>query len=667
MTTSRKQSPVLSPKVQRDILTRHAQRFAELGNWEQSISLRETALVLEPDDALQRALLISEYQHRFLPDVISNGHPARFARPLPMEARERALRLAAHDYEVGLDHLAYLIRNGLINRVDAIGMLGKHTWYRPPYEIAAVPIQDALKRNVMQSACMAQRNFLRNIYPLAMKLPDGRRLPRHLSEPFYGAQYVVTNHVISDVGFNDFSSESLNSLRELLTRHLAPHARTSSSLLGLLGYAYVPGPDHACYPDWIDLLNDLSRSDRELARLYGKYGLAMDQRKKTQVNPDLEQLLAEVQQMGRADEPIFDVINLGLGRPKPQPVRTPAAPLPRGSYGPLGRMQLEPLALSVEDSERTGQPPHIIGMLRCGDVDAYWSKDRFFIMSETNVLQELKLTNQTAEHMLFWEVAWDGEFIWLHATGRGIVAIRPDGTGLTSFKGKTPGYSKGHKLLGLSPGRSLMVGSFGDTNRAWCGLLKIDNNGQPSVNVFFEAKNVAAGRTPGQAAADTTTVFQPEDLSRVSHSDGRDFALIDRRGLSLMLIDLASLEVSVPEKGLRLKGLSTETELGFLGRLFVRDGLALPVNSGVPISRNSKRILYHDGWLYRPGYVWMRQHVDTRKLERLQAKTLAHEYWDLRVGSSAHHGLITYSPSDVRQPVSRVTILDEADGPAREE
>lgn len=667
LAVSKSRSPALSPKVQIEILTRHAQRFAELGNWEQSISLREAALVLDPNDALQRGLLISEYQHRFLPDVISNGHPARFAKPLPAEPRERALRLAAYDYEAGLDHLVYLIRNRLINRVDAIGMLGKHTWYRPPYEIAAAIPRDSLKWEAMQSACLAQREFMRDVYPLAMKLPDGRRLPNHLSEPFYGAQYVVTNNVISDVGFNGFSSESLVSLRELLTRHLAGDARTSSSLLGLLGYAYVPGPDDASYRDWIDLLTDLTQSDRELAQLYGRYGLALNAKTRTRSGFDLERLLTTVQQMGRTDEPIYNVINLGLGRPKPQPATRPTAPLPRGSFGPLGRMQLEAIAMTVENAERAGQPPHLIGMLRCGEADAYWSKDRFFIMHEPNVLRELKLTNQAADQMLFWEIAWDGEFIWLHAYGQGIVAVRPDGTGLTSFKGKTPDYSKGHKLLGLSPGRALMVGSFGETNRAWCGLLAINEDGQSSVNVFFEARNVVEGRSQTLAAADLTTVFQPEDLSRVRHSDGRDLVLVDRRELSLMLIDLESLDVSVPVKGGGLAGLSTETEPGYFGRLFLRDGVPIRVTSGVAISRNSRQTLYHDGWLYRPGYVWMRQHVETGKLERLQARTLTHEYWDLRAGSSAHYGLITYSPFNEKQLVSRVTILDEADGPARKE
>lgn len=663
LATGRERSAALSPAMQIEILSRHAQQFAELGHWEQSIALREAALVLKPNDALQRALLISEYQHRFLPDVKSNWARARFTKLIPTEVRERAFRLAAYDYQIGLDHLAYLIRNQLIGRTDAIGLLGTHTWYKPPYVITAAMPLDPLKLQFLQPAIAAQRKFLRDVYPQIVRLPAGRRLPKHMSEPFYGGQYVVTNHVVSDVGFNGFSVESLDSLRELLTRHLAGDAQTSNSLLGLLGHTHVPKSGHASYSAWIKLLTELSQSDRETARLYGRYALSLDRKRQLGTSDHLEQLLAEVKELRRADEPIHDVLNLQLMRPKEQQHREPTATLPRGFTGPLGRMQLEPIPLVVSLDERSTETPGIVGMLRCGEVDAYWSKDRFFIMHQPDVLHELNLTDQTADHDLFREVAWDGEFIWLHAYGKGIIAVQPDGTELTSFKRMCPSYSRGHRILGLSPGRALVVGSFGESNRAWCGMLERSETGQPSVNVFFEAKNVPEGRTKDAAAADVTTVFQPEEISRVKHADGRDFALIGRRDLSLMLIDLESLDVSVPEKNIRLKGLSTETELGFLGRLFVRDGLALPVNSGVASSRNSKRLLYHDGWLYRPGYVWMRQNVESGQLERLQAKTVPHRYWNLQTGSSAHYGLVTYDPFDPAQPFSRVTILDESNRP----
>jgi hypothetical protein len=401
----------------------------------------------------------------------------------------------------------------------------------------------------------------------------------------------------------------------------------------------------------------LSRSDRELARLYGRYALAVEDRKRRKSNDALEALLDELTRLGRNDEPIFEMANIQLMRHKRQPPIPATAPPPQGDFGPLGRMPLEPLPLVVE-GERNVAPPLIIGMLRCGDRDAYWTKDRFFVMHEPGVLREVKLTDATAQHQLFWEVTWDGECIWLHAYGLGIIAIRPDGTRVASFRGKTPSYWKGHKLLGLSPRRALMVGSFGETKRAWCGLLEVGGDGKASANIFFQAKNVPEGRTPAEASADVQTVFQPVDLSRVRHADGKEYVLVERNGLSPLRIDLETLDVSVAEMGIAAGAASTQSDLGFFGKRFLRDGHPIRALSGLATSSNSKRLLYHDGWLYRPGYVWMRQHVDTRKLERLQANQLDHAYWHLHAGSSAHYGLIAFDP-DGTPPLSRVTILEE--------
>jgi hypothetical protein len=660
---SEDRAPALSQKAQKETLGRHAQRFAELGNWEQSISLREAALVLDPHDALQRAMLISEYQHRFQADLIQNWHSARFAKPLPPQPRQRALRLAAHDYRIGLEHLAYLIRNRLLARVDAMGILGKHTWYLPPYAFAAALPRDPLKFEAMQPACTAQREFFRDVFPLISELPADRLLPKHLSDPSYGDQQAVTNHVVSDVMFNSFSAESLTGLRDLLTRILPANARTSSSLLGLFSFAYVPQPGDVNYPAWRDLLTDLCASQREVARLYGRFALAVDHRKQHKSGDQLEQLLNEVRRIGRSEDPLFDVIHLELMRPRPQPTIAPIAALPRGSFGPLGRMQLEPISLAVEGEDDTDESPLMIGMLRCGQHDAYWTKNRFFVMHEPGVLRELKLTESRAEHALFWEVAWDGECIWLHAYGQGILVVRPDGTGVATFKGQTPSYSNGHKIIGLSPRRALMAGCLGTTNRAWFGLLEVDENGKASANIFFHAKEVAAGRPREQAFADVNTAFQPGNLCQVRHADGKEYVRVDRRGLSPLQIDLATLDVSVVEEVIGAAA-STRTDLGFSGERFLHDGRPIWVNSGVASSPISKQLLFHDGWLYRPGYVWMRQHVDTRKLERLQASTLPQPYWQLRAGSSAHYGLIAYDPYDRSRPLSRVTILDERVSPS---
>jgi len=233
---------------------------------------------------------------------------------------------------------------------------------------------------------------------------------------------------------------------------------------------------------------------------------------------------------------------------------------------------------------------------------------------------------------------------------------------MATFKhGKhVPGYSKGLRLLGLSSRRVLIVGSFGETNRAWCGILQVDDKGKQSADIFFEAKYVAEGRSPEEARAGPNTVFQPEDLQYIQYSSGKDYVLVGRRGISYLQIDVETLNVTVPGKVIGVTGASTRTDFGFSGRTFLRDGRPVWAHSGLATLPNSKQVLFHDGWIYRPGYVWMRENADTGRRERLQAHKLPYQYWHLQVGSSAHYGLVTFDRYNRDLPLARVTILDES-------
>jgi hypothetical protein len=193
--------------------------------------------------------------------------------------------------------------------------------------------------------------------------------------------------------------------------------------------------------------------------------------------------------------------------------------------------------------------------------------------------------------------------------------------------------------------------------------LEVDEQGKQSANVFFEAKYVVEGRSPEEARLDPRTVFQPNDLQYIQNANGNGYALVRRRGLALsqapLKINLDTLKVTVLKKWFGVEGTSTRTTLGFSGRCLLRNGRSVWVNSGVASSSNSKRILFHDGWLYRPGYIWVRENADSGKRERLQDKTLPHAYWHLRVGSSAHYGLVTYDPYNRMRPLSQVEIAEK--------
>ncbi len=335
--------------------------------------------------------------------------------------------------------------------------------------------------------------------------------------------------------------------------------------------------------------------------------------------------------------------------PAPQPVATES----------LGRMQFDPVALTVDGKQNPSRPPLIKGMLQCGkDCDAYWTPEQFFIMERPGELRDLKLGVHESKNGLFSEVTWDGECIWLHARGQGVIAVRPDGTRLATFKQSehVPNFGKGLKLLGLLPRKALSVGSLGENHRGWCGILQVDQEGEQSVNVFFEAKYVPQGRTREKSEADATTAFRPAWIHHVNMPNGKGHVLVGRRELKGALqIDVDTLKVSV-------SGYDTH-HVGRQG-FFSHDGhllASLGGNSFVhfsPPGRDGKvrrrplaqirpyvdQLLFHDGWVYVPGRVWRRLDPNERKPERLQTwpSRLPVPYWSLKAGVSAHYGLIAY-------------------------
>ncbi|MGV3483862.1 MAG: hypothetical protein ACO1RT_05550 [Planctomycetaceae bacterium] len=748
----------LSAEAQKAILARHAQRFAELGDWEHSISLREAALVYEPSDALQRGLLICEYQYNVAAIVDANWHPARFTKNLQADSRAAALQQAADDYEVGLTHLEYLVRNQLIARADAIGLFSTHCWYRVG-NVGEAMWSDPVKHNAMQPACVAQRRFLREFGSDIDGLPSGRQLPERMSTPFYGMQYPVLQHVLSDVVFNNYSAESLECLRYVLEELLPADAQASGSVLSLVNRSFSPEQrldldayreardevqeqrrvlqeKHQAARDdqtrrqleeqlqalqppvlavtgaqqtkardqWRSYLRSLTESDRDVVKLYGYWGLLTDAGREhsspsrgraesiSTLIEHVERYVAAAGQLNDNDQQSLALLETNIGMMKNRLAlasspssasQPPASPSDASNSVPsdsvpsesFGRMQFDPVSLVVEEEPDSAAPPVIQGMLQCGkSCDVFWTKDRFFVMHQPGVLRELQLTESTADHALYWGVTWDGECIWLYAHGQGVIALRPDGTRLATFNQTehVPGYWKGFSLLGLSPRRAIMVASFGQTNRAWCGILEVDERGEQSVNVFYEAKYVAEGRQPQEAAADLKTGFQPAWIHRLQSHNGKDCVIIGRRGLSGALqIDLDTLEASISPYNIRASG--RHAFFSHDGHLLASLGgnqlvhYSPPGNDGAVRSRVLSAItpyvdqlLLHEGWLYVPGRVWLRLDPEQRVPERLQPwpTRLPVRYQSLHGGVSAHFGLIAYDIHNPNPSLYQIKVVD---------
>ena len=656
-------SAALSSDIQTGILARHAQRFADLGDWQHSCPLREATLVLEPGSVLQRGLLVREYQLS-----VARAVGYTWFKNLPsLEKKEPELRRAAHDYQVGLNHLEYLVRNQLIKRRDAAGLFMSQRWQRP--QGSGHP--DARKYFAsMNPARDAQRQFVRDVFPQIVALPEGRVLPQHLTDPYYGWQYAVTKQVLDDVAFSGYSSASLGSLEDLLTRVLPESAKTSDLVQGTFWQGSVYTKD-AAREHWVKLLQSLASSEHELASLYGRWGqLLLDRQATDDRLAKMETLSADLKELSREEGKLSKRLGreieitrnrLAVVANPPQPTPGSQRPYSAADYYSPGRVQLEPLRLRVEGEERAYKPL-IKGMLQCGDeCDAYWTEDRFFLMRTPGVLSEVKLTSDTNQGVHFWSATWDGECLWIYARGTGIVAVRPDGTIAATFRQREhiPGFWKGFGLVGLSPRRALMVGSFGNSHRAWCGILEIDEQGNQSADVFFEAKYVADGRDKQEAEDDPHTAFQPHRLLRVRNSAGKSQVLILRKDLSKYLcIDPDARDVSIGG----ISGHTTRTDLGFRGRTFLLNGKSLAGLSPKLQNAGVLQYVFHDGWLYAMGRFWYRVHIETGREERLQLSSLRMPttLWNIRGGPSAHYGLVVHHLYQKSPPLYRVTIADPA-------
>ena len=99
-------------------LIARADGFANAGSPDLSVGLREAALLLRPGDVGQRRRLVDEYfaAYSARPDTL----------PPTQKAAERRSAHRRELWELGLQHLEYLIRNGLITRREAIVTTGRY-------------------------------------------------------------------------------------------------------------------------------------------------------------------------------------------------------------------------------------------------------------------------------------------------------------------------------------------------------------------------------------------------------------------------------------------------------------------------------------------------------------------------------------------------------------
>jgi hypothetical protein len=239
-------------------------------------------------------------------------------------------------------------------------------------------------------------------------------------------------------------------------------------------------------------------------------------------------------------------------------------------------------------------------------------------------------------------------------------------------------------LSPLEPGRICAIGSFGESQRAWCATVAAEGN-SAHVRVFHEATHVPAGnfldRT--QSGDDTHLCFSPQWLHEYHGVPGsRRTLLVGRHAPSInarlypLAINLETLAVSVfPQELYRADHRRSDS-------YFSRNGGILEAGEfnvthwaapGKTWPDGSKRRIYCSGsnlccyilpcsgWLYVPGASWYRLNPETFAEEMLAPGRLPPKYSMLKAFAvSAHYGLVAWGqdPWNGTSSFYQVTVLD---------
>lgn len=686
----------LTGKQQREALSRRADAFSRLGDWPRSVGLREASLVLKPDDAEQRARLVDEYQQRFVRDFDRLWRSRKVPEPERLPLFERT----ADRYITALDHIEYLIRNRRVSHGEALALFGRQKWEGPGAYFLVTPKHPDAEKPILQRVLDAERRFVIDVFPAMPRLPKESALPGvivpvRFPQPWHE---VLILRVVNHVNYRQRDRHSLEFMHHVLTRILPPEVPTSLTLRFFL-CSNLPRPDDLWSRDWHSFLKTLAESEHEATHWYGRAALShqavlqlgsLYQADKAAIRSVLTKTEALFKELA-SHRPANDDLVHFLTEQKRQllwhidPAKVPDSPPSKAATETFGRLRFQPVDLRAAQG---GGPLEVAPgllverMLQCGQVDAFWTKEAFYLMERPGTLRRLPLAGhpEWSKYEAFSHVMWDGEMIWLVVAGRGIYVLDADGTHVATFDISTPlpGIERGLQMLPLAPRRMLAVGSFGEHARAWCGILEIDADGKPAVNVFYEARRVPDGRPAAEANADPETAFQPTWIHRFHGRDGRTVALVGRGvRTEALAIDCETLDMSLVTYRTRGYG-ANEALFSHNGHLIQVTGSAVyrfpPHDGSERMVQGNKlfehkavyrQLLPYDGWAYVPGFVWRRIHPETLQVECLlpARAVLPRPYRCMRFGVSAHYGLVGFpmfiAPKSGSPVLYKVTIREE--------
>ncbi|MBC7821148.1 MAG: hypothetical protein IAG10_30035, partial [Planctomycetaceae bacterium] len=435
----------LDADVQRVALIRQADSFSQLGDWIKSLGLREAALVLDSDNAEQRARLILDYQVCFTRDF----ERLWSYKKVIDEKRAPLLDQAADQFISAQEHLEFLIRNRRISRDEALMLFRRQKWEGVGALVNRLPGNNADEVMRFERVLDAEQRFVMDTFLAILELPESPLMPGIIQPRRHEFPEPCWTSLLWRVGYHvrcrRFNAHGLKFLAHALTR-MVPEDLPYCQPLYMLAHEGRSLNNDEQKEEWRKCLTELARAEQTVARFFGQAQLweLNRQRVGALASADKAALHALVRDADtilrdfdgrRADgDDGVDILRGSRNQIQRYLDGTPNSNSPPGPpiRASLGRLRFQPLQWTVasETELANADVPLLDNMRRCGDaLDVYWTQKSLYFMNRPGELRLLPIQGHPnrSRDGAFSHVTWDGEYVWLVVAGRGIFVLNRKG------------------------------------------------------------------------------------------------------------------------------------------------------------------------------------------------------------------------------------------------
>lgn len=547
-------------------LTARADEFAALGEWQHAVSLRQAALVIDPDSSAQRARVADE---SLLLIIATNHLPG--PRPSPLVARlmqvwQGALvslewEIHRHGDTVPASQISRTLHEGLI-------VARGSAW--------------------AGDAQRLKRDFILRVFPMAGN-PQGEdpQFPPPVQPAWAWVEKLMYVAVYSDG--QPLTGEDYSVLLSILNGVVPENLEPSTWLTDLLWGQNDHYKAQRGSSDFVLFLHQLEGSNRPVNQIVAKVSrlsarVEHGERVDAAMRQEIEKLRGAYLDLHLEPIPVahagvlrqLDHLRDGPASPAPPqpPADLGASTQPAGAPpaknlapGDIEAGALRFVMLHVRQRRPDGAVVgaqdgrlgliHGLGQLvRCGSTLAVaWDGQCVNFMRQAGLLETVW---DTGDVRTFADVQWDGSHIWIATFNDGLWVVDTSGQPITKIGPAQglPACDREIRLSVLGRDRVIFAGSFGPVNRSLLAL--VDKPGEAyRVKVFHTATQVLEPgvRVSTQNAMDKGLAFSPEQIG-VCHCRDKEheFVVVRRSGAAVghaLVIDAKTLQAAAPQSVLQ--------------------------------------------------------------------------------------------------------------------